>query len=275
MVEEVSQVKEAGAGADKQIEKLTPEEVEQVETAGAVLDATGRPGPGMMKIDLHCHTEASADCITPILLFPDRCQAREIKVQAITDHDEIWGAQQLKALSEEMFSEVAANLTVIVGEEISTREGEIIGLFLREKIEPRLTPEETVDQIKAQGGLVLLPHGFDPLKRYRLRPDARQRIVDAIDVVETFNARISRPRWNRAAVAWCEAYGVLMSAGSDAHTLADVGSAWVEVPQSSIETPADLLKALEGGTPVGQWTHPVLAFLYKTWDRLRRKVSAR
>lgn len=264
----------AEGAADKQIEKLAPEQIEQIETLGAVLDS-GLPEPGMMKIDLHCHTEASADCITPVLLFPDRCQTREIQVQAITDHNEIWGAQRLKALSEERFNEEAANLTVIVGEEISTREGEIIGLFLKEKIEAGLTPEETVAQIKAQGGLVLLPHGFDPLKRFRLRPEARQRIAESIDIVETFNARISRPRWNRAAVAWCEEKGVLMSAGSDAHTLADVGSAWVEVPQRPIDTPDDLLKALEGGIPVGEWTHPVLAFIYKTWDRLRRKVSAR
>jgi len=263
----------AEGAANKQLEKLPPEAVDQLETVGAVLD-TGVPEPGMMKIDLHCHTEASADCITPVLLFPDRCQTQAIKVQAITDHNEIWGAQRLKALSEERFDEASANLTVIVGEEISTREGEIIGLFLQEKIEAGLTPEETVAQIKAQGGLVLLPHGFDPLKRYRLRPEARQRIADSIDIVETFNARISRPRWNRAAVTWCEENGVLMSAGSDAHTLADVGSAWVEVPQRPIHRPEDLLKALEGGTPKGEWTHPVLAFIYKMWDRLRRKITA-
>lgn len=270
----MSNVTEAEGAADKQIEMLPPEEVEQVETAGAVL-GTGAPEPGMMKIDLHCHTEASSDCITPVLLFPDRCQERQIRVQAITDHNEIWGAQRLKALAEEPFSEAAASLTVIVGEEISTSEGEIIGLFLKEKVEAGLTPEETVAQVKAQGGLVLLPHGFDPLKRYRLRPEARERVADSIDIVETFNARISRRRWNHAAVDWCEERGVLMSAGSDAHTLADVGSAWVEVPQRPISTPEDLLQALEGGVPVGEWTHPVLAFLYKMWDRLRSKVHAR
>ena len=272
-MKQVSDVTKAEAAAEKQIEKLPPEELEQIETQGAVLDARA-PEPGLMKIDLHCHTEASADCITPVLLFPDRCQAREIRVQAITDHNEIWGAQRLKSLSDELFDEAAARLTVIVGEEISTSEGEIIGLFIQEKIEAGLTPEDTVAQIKDQGGLVLLPHGFDPLKRYRLRPAARQRVADSIDVVETFNARISRPRWNRAAVTWCEEHKVLMSAGSDAHTLADVGSAWVEVPQRSIHTPHDLLKALEGGTPIGEWTHPVLAFMYKTWDRLRRKVRS-
>jgi predicted metal-dependent phosphoesterase TrpH len=227
-----------------------------------------------MKVDLHCHSEASADCITPLTLIPERCREREIRVQAITDHNEIWGAQELKSLVEKMGDERDNDLTVIVGEEISTSEGELIGLFLKKKIEAGLTPEETVEEIKTQGGLVLLPHGFDPLKRFRLKEGARARVAGDIDIVETFNARISRPSWNRAAVDWSERQGVLMSAGSDAHTLADIGSAWVEVPAQPIAGPQDLLDALDGGIPVGEWTHPVLAFMYKMWDRLRRRVAS-
>jgi predicted metal-dependent phosphoesterase TrpH len=223
----------------------------------------------MMRVDLHCHTEASWDCTTPLDLFPDRCRKRSIAVQAITDHDEVRGAQRLKALVEAQ----QEPLTVIVGEEITTREGEIIGLFLKEKIERGLTPEETVGQIKAQGGLVLLPHGFDPLKRGRLLPAAVERIAQDIDIVETFNARLSHPRYNREAALWARARGLLMSGGSDAHTLADVGSAWVEVPAQAIHEPADLLRALAGGAPTGDWTHPVIAFAYKAWDQLRRRAQ--
>jgi predicted metal-dependent phosphoesterase TrpH len=190
---------------------------------------------------------------------------RGIRVQAITDHNEIWGAQKLQEL-------VAAQghpLTVIIGEEVSTLEGEIIGLFLHKKIEANLSPEETVEQILDQGGLVLLPHGFDPLKRFRLQDDARARVAGRIHIVETFNARISRPTWNRAAVSWAETAGKLMSAGSDAHTLADIGEAWVEVPLQPITNPEELLKALQGGVPMGEWTHPVRAYGYKLWDRAR------
>lgn len=150
-----------------------------------------------MKIDLHCHTEASIDCITPLVSIPARCLERGIHVQAITDHNEIWAAEKLKA---QTTSDPSCDLTILVGEEISTSEGEIIGLFLHEKIEPGLSPEETIRQIREQNGLVLLPHGFDPLKRYRLRPDARERLVDEFDIIETFNARISRPKWNDIAV---------------------------------------------------------------------------
>jgi predicted metal-dependent phosphoesterase TrpH len=228
-----------------------------------------------MQIDLHCHSEASYDCDTLLRSFPQRCKERNIRVQAITDHNQIWGAQKLQEIAQEGAEEKGVKLTVIVGEEVSTREGEIIGLFLVERIDPGLRPEETVERIKAQGGLVLLPHGFDPMKRWRLQPEARQRISDSIDLVETFNARISQPRWNRAAVAWAQDHKALMSAGSDAHTLADIGSAWVETPYQAIGGPEDLLRALEGGTPVGEWTHPGIAFAYKLWDRTRRRFASR
>jgi predicted metal-dependent phosphoesterase TrpH len=253
--------------AAEQQEQLTPAEDQAIDAQGAVLSTAEQPGPGLIKVDLHCHSEASADCVTPIPLIPARCIEREVRVQAITDHNEIWGAQQLQKLVQDE----GLPLTIIVGEEVSTSEGEIVGLFLHEKIEAGLSPEETVAQILAQGGLVLLPHGFDPLKRFRLSEAARARIAGDIDIVETFNARISRPTWNRVAVAWAEEHGKLMSAGSDSHTLADIGEAWVEVPRQPITTPEELLRALQGGVPVGEWTHPVKAYGYKLWDRARRR----
>lgn len=259
--------------SEEQIEGLTPEEQEQLLTLGAVPEPVDRPVLGRMRIDLHCHSEASPDSSTPLELFPTRCRERLISVQAITDHNQIWGAQKLKELVEEKTQPEGWRLTVIVGEEISTRQGEIIGLFLQEKIEAGLSPEETVDQIKAQGGLVLLPHGFDPLKRWRLMPQAVERIAGAIEIVETFNARISRLHWNRAAVEWALAHGALMSAGSDAHTLKDIGSAWVEVDYQAIREPQDLLVALQAGIPEGEWTHPVIAYAYKVLDRARRRLG--
>jgi hypothetical protein len=254
-----------------QLEQVTEQEAEEIKEIGAVDDAHKPPSDiPMMKVDLHCHCEASYDCITPLVDIPAQCQQQGIRVQAITDHNEIWGAKAIKALVE---SDPNCDLTIIVGEEVSTAEGEIIGLFLTEKIEPGLSPEETVRQIKAQGGLVLLPHGFDPLKRHRLQPAARERVAADLDIIETFNARISRPRWNQEAVAWCEENNRLMSAGSDAHRLVDIGAAWVEIPQQPINGPADLLRALKGGVPTGNWTHPVLAFVLKMWGRVKHKVG--
>jgi predicted metal-dependent phosphoesterase TrpH len=274
---EVTQEAAREAG-ERQQEQLTPDEASEVEARGAVLKVGGKTELGTMKVDLHCHSEASHDCCTPLELIPLRCQTRGVNVQAITDHNLIWGAQRIKGIVEELAQNAEAGgpsyrapLTVIIGEEISTNEGELIGLFLEERIESGLSPEETVERIKSQGGLVLLPHGFDPLKRWRLRPEARERIAHSIDIVETFNARISQPRWNRAAVAWSLERSLPISAGTDAHTLADIGSAWVEVPYQPIQKPQDLLRALEEGTPAGQWTHPVIASIYKLWDRTRRR----
>jgi predicted metal-dependent phosphoesterase TrpH len=178
-------------------------------------------------------------------------------------------------VEEEQIKKAGFPLTIIVGEEVSTTHGEIIGLFLREKIPAGMSPGETVAAIKEQGGLVVLPHGFDPLKRWRLQPTALETVADQIDVVETFNARISNLRWNQAAVDWSQLHGVAMSAGSDAHTFADIGSAWVEVPVQHIQGPQDLLAALQSGVPVGEWTHPAIAFAYKFWDRSLRRLGLR
>ena len=228
-----------------------------------------------MRLDLHCHSEASADCITPLLSFPERCKERGIHVQAITDHNEIWGAQKLKEMVDN--SAAGEHMSVIVGEEVSTNEGEIIGLFLQEKIPAGLSPEETVAEIKTQGGLVLLPHGFDPLKRHALKDEARERIADSFDIIEVFNARISNLKWNAAASAWAAQHGLPESSGSDAHTVKDIGSAWVEAPLQKVDTPQALLELLRSpeSTASGEWTHPAIALAYKGWDFLRdryRKV---
>ncbi|HSO27907.1 MAG TPA: PHP domain-containing protein, partial [Anaerolineales bacterium] len=254
------QQKQAQAAGRAQQQHLTSAERQMVEERGAVQDDGKKEKRPKIRIDLHCHTEASPDCITPLETFPEQLRAAGIRVQAITDHNVIWGAQELQQIvsGQQNGNYQDYPLTIIVGEEISTTEGELIGLFLNEPIPGGLTPEETVEQINQQGGLVLLPHGFDPLKRFRLQPAALERIADSVDIVETFNARVSRPKWNQAAVEWSKANDLPMSAGSDAHRLADVGTAWVEVdaPIERIQTPEDLLKVLGAGVPEGKWTHP-------------------
>ncbi|HEX2863802.1 MAG TPA: PHP-associated domain-containing protein, partial [Deinococcales bacterium] len=219
------------------------------------------------RLDLHAHTEASKDCVTPLSTVPARLRARGITVQAVTDHNEIWGAQRLAEMC------AGTDLTIIVGEEVSSRDGEIIGLFLRDCIPPGLSAEETVEAIRAQGGLVSLPHGFDPLKRHRLTPQARERVQGSLDIVETFNARISRPSWNRAAAEFAAERRLAAASGSDAHRVADFGEAWVDTPRRAIAKPEDLMLALREGTVMGQWTHPILAFGLKALDFARRGLT--
>lgn len=190
-----------------------------------------------------------------------------ISVLAVTDHDVIWGAQELAAMSRT--DPDLEDLQVIVGEEITTSRGEIIGLFLRERISPGIEPSDAVRQIHDQGGLVLLPHGFDRYKAGHLRAAARREIAASIDIVETFNRRVSLPRYNRRAREWADANGKLVSAGTDAHTLAEVGTAWTEVPDATIESPDDLRAALEEGEVLGGWRQPLIAYVEKLWTRIR------
>jgi predicted metal-dependent phosphoesterase TrpH len=223
------------------------------------------PALGNMRIDLHCHTEASHDCASPLDAVLTRCRQSSIAVQAVTDHNEIKGALELKRTAT-----APGDPLIIVGEEVTSREGEIIGLFLEELIPAGLSPEEVVRRIRDQGGLVLLPHGFDPLKAHRLSPAARERIAGDIDIVEVFNARVSHPRRNKQAAVWAAERDLPASSGTDAHVVSALGTAWVETAPCDIDGPAELLEALREGTVSGTWTHPVAAYAYKLWDRGRR-----
>lgn len=222
-----------------------------------------RGGVQVMRVDLHCHTAVSHDCRTALRDIPGWMLRTNTRVIAVTDHDQQRGGPQLQQIIRDMGLD--DRLSVVPGEEVTTSEGELIGLFLKERIPPKLTPEETVREIKAQGGLVMLQHGFDPLKRYRLRPEATARIADDVDIVETFNSRLSRHHWNRVAAGWAQERGLPVCAGSDAHTLRDIGEAWVETPFCTIHTPAQLLEALREGVVGGKWTHPVYAYGRKQW----------
>ncbi len=163
-------------------------------------------------------------------------------------------------------------LQVIVGEEITTSRGEIIGLFLHERIPPGIDPLEAVQRIHDQGGLVLLPHGFDPFKAGRLRAEARGQVASSIDIVEGFNRRISLPRYNRRAREWADANGKPASAGTDAHTLGEVGRAWAEVPDGQVESSDDLRALLPASEIRGQWRQPLIAYVEKSVENMWSKI---
>ena len=230
-----------------------------------------REGVQVMRLDLHVHTEVSHDCRTKLRDIPLWMLRTNTRVIAITDHDQQRGGPELASIVADLG--LGSRLSIIPGEEVTTSEGELIGLFLKERIPPQLTPEETVHEIKAQGGLVMLQHGFDPLKRYRLRPEATLRIADSIDIVETFNSRLSHHRWNKRAALWASEKKLPICAGSDAHTLQDIGEAWVETPFRLIHSPEALLDSLKAGVIGGRWTHPVYAYGRKQWRVLSERLQ--
>ena len=218
----------------------------------------------MIKADLHVHTTFSGDSeITPEKLVA-RVRAVGLDCIAVADHNTAEGALKIKGM--------APPFKVIVAEEIETPEGEIIGLFLKETIPAGLTPEETVTRIHAQGGLACVPHPFDRFRSSAMQEKTLERIAALIDIVEVANARtlpmqdLSRPQ------KFAENYGKLMGAGSDSHTLPEIGRAYVEMPD--FNTPEEFLQAMMQGV-VHNYRVSAAAQARGLAGRLTRKLVGR
>jgi predicted metal-dependent phosphoesterase TrpH len=195
-----------------------------------------------LRLDLHIHTKASHDCLSDYGEVVNAARERGLHRIAITDHNEIEGAFRCRDMAPEM---------VIVGEEVKTAEGvDLTGLFISEKI-PKGTPAlETVRAIKEQGGLVYVPHPFAGGKG--LGPDVLGAIEEYVDVVEVFNARIHKPHLNEKARRWADERQLPGGAGSDAHTLREIGRGVIEVPE--YEGVDGFLEALRSGRVVGRYS---------------------
>ncbi len=192
-----------------------------------------------MKADLHLHTCYSPDSNSSLESIVDRCRKVGIDCLAVTDHDTIEGGLRMREI---------APFCVIVGEEVRSTAGEIIGYFLKETIPRGLSPQEVISRIKDQGGLVCLPHPFDGLGRYPLRAEERAALIDQIDIIEVFNARSIRSNLD-VARSFAAQNGLLQSAGSDAHSTSEVGNAYVEMP--SFDGPNEFKVSLKNGQIFG------------------------
>ncbi len=219
-----------------------------------------------LRVDLHVHTRFSRDSATPLDRLVARCIETGLDCIAVTDHNTIEGALEVQRI---------APFRVIVGEEIKSRGGEIIGLFLSEPIPRDLSSLETVERIRKQGGLVAIPHPFDHFRRSVIDAQALQEVLPHVDIVEGFNARNTFQRDNRTAQKLAHEHGLLTSAVSDAHTLVELGRTYVEVPDFD-GTSQGLRDALAQGTPVCRPITPlihVLTTLTKSRKRLTRLLG--
>ena len=172
----------------------------------------------MLKADLHIHTEYSMDCITPLEKIISRCLEIGINCIAVADHGTIEGALKMQSITP---------FPVIVAEEILTPDGEIMGVFLKKGIPSGLSIEEVISRIKAQGGLVCIPHPFDTLSRSALGGKILETLAEQIDYIELFNSRSIVQQPSIGARTFAEKYGIPVSAGSDAHTVSEIGKAYV------------------------------------------------
>lgn len=215
-----------------------------------------------LRVDMHMHTEHSPDSRSPLRLFTEAARAAGLDVVCVTDHDTIDGGLRLR--------EMDVPFRVVVGEEVYTRDGEIIGLFLEQAIPPGLTTEETIARIHEQGGVAYVPHPFSRNRVRHLRRDALERVVPMVDALEIFNAREAFSGDNRRALAFAMAHGLPGGAGSDAHRPSEIGRAFVEV--SPFATPEEFVDALRSGDVTGSLSG-VRAHLRTRYDVLRRWLS--
>jgi len=221
--------------------------VDEVETAyRRVLARRHRPPPdrpaiarrlrrrGFIHCDLHMHTDHSPDCATPVDVLLETAKRRGLGAIAVTDHNEISGALEAR--------ERAQGIKVIVSEEVKTaHEGEVIGLFIEEKIPRGMTLQETIDAIHDQGGLAYVPHPFD---RMHSVPDYEHllKVVEDIDVLEVFNARVAVRGFNEEAQRFADKYRLVAGAGSDSHVAQGLGT--VKIRMRDFDGAREFLESL-------------------------------
>jgi predicted metal-dependent phosphoesterase TrpH/glycosyltransferase involved in cell wall biosynthesis len=209
--------------------------------AGRRHDTDGKPavrkrlgGRKLIHVDLHMHTNHSHDCATPVDKLLETAKERGLGAIAVTDHNEVSGALEAR--------ERANGIKVIVGEEVKTADqGEVIGLFIEEKVPRGLTLQETISAIRDQGGLVYVPHPFD---RMHSVPDYEHLldVVEDIDAIEVFNPRVAFSAFNEEAERFAAKYRIVAGAGSDSHVPQGLGS--VKIAMRDFDGPEEFLESL-------------------------------
>ena len=219
--------------------------------------SAGPPETGFWSVDLHMHTSASHDCLSTPADVVERARECGLDRIAVTDHNEIAGALEARALDPDL---------VIVGEEVRTSEGlDLIGLWVEERIPPGGSFREVADAIHAQQGVVYVPHPFDA--RRGTDEPFLDGLVDCVDAVEAFNARVHDGSRNARASAWARRHALPVGAGSDAHTLREIGRGTVVMPPFT--GPASFLASLRGARIQGRASSP-LVHLASTWAKWRK-----
>ncbi len=197
----------------------------------------GRP---VIDVDLHMHTDHSPDCATPVEVLLATAREQGLGAIAVTDHNEISGALEARRLAEEPGPHPP--LKVVVGEEVKTAsQGEVIGLFIEERIPRGLTLAETVAEIRRQGGVVYVPHPFD---RMHAVPDYEHLlpVLEEVDAIEVYNPRVAIGAFNEEAARFAAKYRIAAGAGSDSHVARGLGS--VRVRMRDFEGPQEFLQSL-------------------------------
>ncbi len=199
--------------------------------------------PGWVRVDCHLHTVDSGDAVTTIDDLAEQVQRNRLDVICVTDHNLTRAAVAA--------AERGIGARVIVGEEIRTKHGDLIGLFLTERIPYVLPLADVTGLIRAQGGLIYLPHPFDSGRSSLGAVAGRLCREGLADVVEVFNAKVEDQALNRQAADLARRYGLPGAAGSDAHDPEGIGAAYLEMPD--FDGPTAFLAALPQAVITGEY----------------------
>jgi len=214
----------------------------------------------LWKVEFHCHTDASKDCLVSPADLAAEASRRGIDCLIITDHNRIDGALQAQA---------AAGGRVVVGEEIMTTHGELLAAFVKEHIPPHLTPFEAIARLRGQGAFISVSHPFD-LQRHGWQLADLMEIAPLVDAIEIFNARCLNPRMNRQAAEFARLHQLAGTAGSDAHTLGELGRATLLLPPFSS---ADELRQVIRQGQVQARLSPPWVHLSSTYAKLVKRFQ--
>ncbi len=194
----------------------------------------------LIDVDLHMHTDHSYDCATPVEVLLATAREQGLGAIAVTDHNEISGALEAQAQAARFGPHPPVK--VIVAEEVKTAgEGEVIGLFIKQKIPGGMSLKDTIAEIRRQGGLVYVPHPFD---RMHSVPDYEHllKILDDVDAIEVFNPRVAISAFNDEAARFAAKYRIPAGAGSDSHVAQGLGS--VRIQMHDFDGPQEFLQSL-------------------------------
>lgn len=214
-----------------------------------------------LQVELHQHTDASKDSLVKPQKLLDHCARIGIDRVAITDHNSIEGALAAKAIAPDR---------VIVGEEIETTQGELLGYFLSEWVPNGLEPLETIKHLRAQGAVISVSHPFDTTRGPKWTYAQLEAIAPYVDAFEVFNARCLTNKPNKKAAAFVREHGLLATVGSDAHTLIEVGQATLKMP--SFTDPTSFLAALQNGQPHTRLS-PAIVHLFTRFAVFNKRFS--
>jgi predicted metal-dependent phosphoesterase TrpH len=216
-----------------------------------------------LRTDFHTHTDYSRDGLTGISQFIAAARRAGLDRVAVTDHNTLRGALEAAALAPDL---------IIIGEEIMTTEGELLGYYLRKEIPKGLPPEEAIARLRDQGAVISVSHPFDRLRHGAWKLDALRRILPLVDAVEGFNARCLFAEDNRRADLFARENTVAITAGSDAHIALELGAAGLDVPpfHDAATLRAALPQAVVFGRLSPWWVH-----IFSSFAKWRKRLAGK